>query len=53
MTLPVAANLISRSTYLAEGIPHELDTVDELAAALDRAAADNAQPPPAGEGYSG
>ena len=31
VTLPVAANLIARSTYLAEGIPHQMDTVDELA----------------------
>jgi multicomponent Na+:H+ antiporter subunit G len=31
LTLPVAANLIARSTYLAEGIPHRVDTVDELA----------------------
>lgn len=30
-TLPVAANLIARSTYRAEGIPHRVDTVDELA----------------------
>jgi len=31
LTLPVAANLIARSTYRAEGIPHRVDTVDELA----------------------
>ena len=31
LTLPVGANLIARSTYMAEGIPHRVDTVDELA----------------------
>lgn len=31
LTLPVAANLIARSTYGAEGIPNRMDTVDELA----------------------
>lgn len=31
LTLPVAANLIARSTYLAAGIPHRVDAVDELA----------------------
>jgi multicomponent Na+:H+ antiporter subunit G len=31
LTLPVAANLIARSTYMAEGITHHVDTVDELA----------------------
>jgi multicomponent Na+:H+ antiporter subunit G len=31
LTMPVAANLIGRSTYLAEGIPDRPDTVDELA----------------------
>lgn len=30
MTLPVAANLIARSTYGAVGIPNRLDMVDEL-----------------------
>lgn len=33
LTLPVAATLIARSTYLADGIPHRVDTVDELAEA--------------------
>lgn len=33
LTSPVGANLISRATYRAEGIPHQLDAVDELAAA--------------------
>lgn len=37
LTLPVAANLISRSTYLAEGIPHQVDSIDELAEARRRA----------------
>lgn len=46
LTLPVAANLISRSTYLAEGIPQQVDSVDELAEA--RRTAD--QPDPAGDG---
>ena len=31
LTLPVAANLIARSTYGAEGIPNRMDAVDELA----------------------
>lgn len=31
LTLPVAANLIARSTYGAQGIPNRMDTVDELA----------------------
>jgi len=44
VTLPVAANLIARSTYLAEGIPHRVDTIDELAEA--REAADAATDPP-------
>jgi multicomponent Na+:H+ antiporter subunit G len=29
VTSPVAANMISRATYLADGIPMEIDTVDE------------------------
>lgn len=57
LTLPVAANLISRSTYLAEGIRSQVDVVDELAEARERAPADGGersdQPPPAGEGSSG
>lgn len=31
LTMPVGANLIARSTYLAEGIQHKVDSVDELA----------------------
>ena len=31
LTSPVAANLLSRATYLADGIPHGIDAVDELA----------------------
>jgi multisubunit Na+/H+ antiporter MnhG subunit len=31
ITSPVGANLISRATYRASGIPNRLDTVDELA----------------------
>lgn len=54
LTLPVAANLISRSTYLAEGIRSQVDVVDELAEARARAPADGGdrsdQPPPAGDG---
>jgi multicomponent Na+:H+ antiporter subunit G len=48
LTLPVAANLIARSTYLAEGIPHRVDTIDELADARadtdDKATADDTSP---------
>ncbi|MET0146136.1 MAG: monovalent cation/H(+) antiporter subunit G [Ilumatobacteraceae bacterium] len=36
LTLPISASLIARATYLADGIPHRLDAVDEFAA--DRAA---------------
>ena len=32
LTLPIAAALIARSTYIARGIPSRVDTVDELAA---------------------
>lgn len=31
VTSPVGSNLISRATYYADGIPHGIDTVDELA----------------------
>ncbi len=31
LTSPVGANLIGRATYLASGIPHRLDEIDELA----------------------
>lgn len=31
LTSPVGANLISRATYRAQGIPHHLDQPDELA----------------------
>jgi multicomponent Na+:H+ antiporter subunit G len=34
LTMPVAANLLSRATYLAQGIRSDVDTVDELAAKL-------------------
>lgn len=33
MTLPISASLIARATYLARGIEHRLDGVDELAEA--------------------
>lgn len=36
LTMPVAANLIGRSTYMAEGIPGRVDSTDELAAARSR-----------------
>jgi multicomponent Na+:H+ antiporter subunit G len=35
ITSPVGSNLISRATYYAEGIHHDIDTVDELAAGRD------------------
>jgi multicomponent Na+:H+ antiporter subunit G len=35
VTSPVGANMISRATYLAEGIPLEIDAVDERADADD------------------
>jgi multicomponent Na+:H+ antiporter subunit G len=31
LTSPVSGNLLSRTTYLAEGIPNAIDVVDELA----------------------
>ena len=31
ITMPVAANLLNRAVYWAVGIPHKVDTVDELA----------------------
>ena len=34
LTAPVGSNLLARATYLADGIPHQVNTVDELAAAL-------------------
>jgi multicomponent Na+:H+ antiporter subunit G len=33
LTLPISASLIARATYLARGIEHRLDGVDELAEA--------------------
>lgn len=41
LTLPVAANLMSRSTYLAQGIASHVDGVDELA---DHLAAEELDP---------
>ena len=35
-TNPVSSMMLTRATYLAEGIPVELDTIDELAPDLDR-----------------
>jgi multicomponent Na+:H+ antiporter subunit G len=43
LTMPVAANLMSRATYLAQGIRSDVDTVDELAAS--QAAQDTAASP--------
>ena len=43
LTLPVAANLMSRSTYMARGIASHVDEIDELA---DRHALDDADPGP-------
>jgi multicomponent Na+:H+ antiporter subunit G len=43
LTMPVAANLLSRATYLAQGIRSDVDTVDELAAS--QAAQDTAASP--------
>lgn len=43
LMLPVAANLMSRSTYMARGIASHVDEVDELA---DRHALDDADPGP-------
>jgi multicomponent Na+:H+ antiporter subunit G len=31
VTSPIGNNLLARATYYAEGIPHEIDDVDELA----------------------
>lgn len=31
LTSPISANLMSRATYRASGIPHNVDAVDELA----------------------
>ena len=31
LTAPVGSNLLARATYRAEGIPHQVDTIDELA----------------------
>lgn len=42
LTLPVAANLLSRSTYRAEGIPNRVDSVDELE--RDRRRRDEGEP---------
>lgn len=34
LTAPVGSNLLARATYLAEGIHHAVDEVDELAEAI-------------------
>ena len=46
LTLPVAANLMSRSTYMARGIASHVDEIDELA---DHHALDEADPGPVDE----
>ncbi|MBK6855729.1 MAG: monovalent cation/H(+) antiporter subunit G [Microthrixaceae bacterium] len=33
ITAPVGSNLLARATYRAEGIPHQVDAIDELAEA--------------------
>lgn len=38
MTSPIGTNLLARATYMAEGIDHAVDDVDELAAAHHLAA---------------
>ena len=35
VTSPIGNNLIARSTYYAEGIRHDIDSIDELAACRD------------------
>jgi multicomponent Na+:H+ antiporter subunit G len=37
LTMPVGANLMSRATYRARGIPSTVDTIDELAEHMDAA----------------
>jgi|RhiMethySRZTD1v2_1073278.scaffolds.fasta_scaffold03677_18 multicomponent Na+:H+ antiporter subunit G len=46
LTLPVAANLMSRSTYMARGIASHVDEIDELA---ERHALDDVDPGPLDE----
>ncbi len=49
LTTPVASNMVSRSTYRAEGIPLHIDTIDQLGDELDGdAAEDLAGPTPPG-----
>lgn len=45
LTSPVAGNLLSRATYLAEGIPMDPDTLDELAERRAAADVDPCLPP--------
>jgi multicomponent Na+:H+ antiporter subunit G len=42
LTMPVGANLMSRATYRARGIPVDVDNVDELAGHVARDDADYA-----------
>lgn len=44
LTLPIGASLLARATYLARGIPTELDAVDEFAEA--RRSRRTPRPPP-------
>ena len=46
LTLPVAANLMSRSTYMAQGIASHVDAIDELA---DHLGAEGVEPGPGDE----
>lgn len=45
LTAPVAANVVSRATYGAEGIPIEVHVVDELAEVVEIAGEDPPDPP--------
>jgi multicomponent Na+:H+ antiporter subunit G len=36
LTAPVGSNLLARATYRAQGIPHQVDAIDDLAAARHR-----------------
>lgn len=43
LTMPVAANLMSRATYLSRNIPSEVDTIDEF---VDQVPGSDAGPGP-------
>jgi multicomponent Na+:H+ antiporter subunit G len=46
LTVPVAANVLSRATYRAEGIPIEVHALDELAEELDAGPEPGPEPGP-------